>query len=246
MNSLTKTYTFVSPVILAFPKRLFVPEGFTLQDGKKTDPKYGCDFLLRHSPSPDGLTPASPEFAAIKSLIEKLIQEKWPGANPYARDEITRQLSVMWPWYNGDNRADEIKQQRAEGKKTRGGKLPMEMEFARGHAVLHATAQRQPALCGVENGSIVTYENERLAHVKDKLFFFGAEVFAEINFVAADPQGQGTKPYVASYLSMVLGTGRGKRIGDSRNDPTEVFSGYVGKISAENPTVAAASGNVPF
>ena len=246
MSTVTKTYTFVAPVTLAFPKRLFVPEGFMLKDGKKTDPKYGCDFMIRHTASPDGLFQANPEFLAVKSLIEALVQEKWPGANPYARDEITKQLSIMWPWYNGDARADEIKQQRANGEKTRGGKLPMEMEFARGHAVLHTSASRQPTLCGVENGKIVAYEADRLALVRDKLFFFGAEVYAEINFVAADPQGQGTKPYVAAYLNMVLGTGRGKRIGESRGDPADVFKDYVGRISTVAPSAGAASSNVPF
>ena len=89
---------------------------------------------------------------------------------------------------------------------------------------------------------MVDYEGPAIA-LNIKKFFFGAEVYAQVNLVAY--KGVGANPDgVTAYLNMVVATGKGTRI-TSAKSASEVFSGYAGRVSDEDPT-AGGDDEIPF
>lgn len=67
------------------------------------------------------------------------------------------------------------------------------------------------------------------------VFYSGAEVIAELNFVAHKIEGGGEEPsyYISAYHNFILKVGEGTRFG--RKSREEVFKGVMGGVSKENP-----------
>lgn len=231
-NPLSKTYVFQSPAILIFPKKLFIPEKY-IPKGEtdpekiaKIEPKYQADFMVPF---------ASPDFEAIRAFVGGLALEKWPGANLGALDAFGKP-AFLWPWKNGDEQADDAKAKKASGQKK------YDLEFQRGHLVLHTSAVTQPDLGGFENGAPVQFGGDKLKLVKDKFFFFGSEVFPSVTFVARDGTNA-TKPAVNAYVNGVVSTGRGKKIGGGRPDFNETLAMYAGRVET---TPTTRDSDIPF
>ncbi|MGH7743732.1 MAG: ssDNA-binding protein [Candidatus Dormibacteria bacterium] len=169
--------------------------------------------------------PDSADLKAMKQLCARLAKARWPG----------RDLKeLQFPFSSGDKLAD-------EGKKKK-----KDREFYRGKVVMAARSQFEPRLSGIENGTLVEYEGDVRKAAKGK-FYPGVLVLSQVNFVPYD--GVGKNPDgVTAYLNMVLTTGKGVRLSTGQS-AAEVFKGYVGSASAEDPTAggaAAEDDEIPF
>lgn len=169
--------------------------------------------------------PDSADLKGMKAVAARVARAKWPG-----RDF----KELAFPFSNGTKLADDAK----ANKKDR--------EYYRGKVVVAARSKYEPHLSGIENGVAVDYENEA-RQAAAKKFFSGVEVLAQVNFVAY--KGVGKNPDgITAYLNMVFTTGKGVRIAGGQT-AAEVFKGYVGTISAEDPTAGAAADlddEIPF
>jgi hypothetical protein len=165
------------------------------------------------------LKPEHPDLNALKELCAKVAKGRWPG----------RDLKELkFPLASGDKQADKAKSKSKDA------------EFQRGFIVLTARSQYQPRLAMIDGSRIVDLEGPAILANKEK-FFFGAEVLGQFNF--ASYQGVGDNPDgVNAYLNLVLVTGKGKRIGGTAASAAEVFKGYMGSHSAEDPTAGTDEG----
>jgi hypothetical protein len=164
----------------------------------------------------------NPNLAAIKTKLAEIAKGKFPG-----RDFST----LQFPLKNGTALADDAK---AKGK---------DSEFMRGKVVLTARSQYAPILSAIVNGKIVEFTGEARPIAEPK-FYPGVNVLAELNF---QPHEVGTnKPGVTAYLNKVFSTERGDRLAAGKSS-AETFQGYVGHMSATDPTAGAPAGEViPF
>lgn len=170
--------------------------------------------------------PDSDDLKGMKQVAAKVAKARWPD----------RKLSELkFPFTNGDLLADKAKNK----------KPPKDGEFNRGKIVVAARSKFEPRLAGIENGKVVDYEGDARLKAKPK-FFFGAEVLAQFNFVAYD--GVGANPDgVTAYMNMVFTTGKGTKIAGGAS-AAEVFKGYVGHSTTEDPTGGAdlSDDEIPF
>lgn len=67
------------------------------------------------------------------------------------------------------------------------------------------------------------------------IFYSGAEVLAELNFVAHEIENSDDEPsrYISAYHNFILKIGEGERFGRKSRD--EVFKGVMGGVTKENP-----------
>ena len=156
----------------------------------------------------------SADLKAIKTLAAKLARAKWPD-KPFG--------DLVFPFTPGDKLAD----QREEKGKNDG-------DFMRGKTVVSARSKFEPRLSYIEKGKIIELETETAKLAAKSKFYPGVEVLAQFNLVAYDGVGQ-NKGGVTAYLNMVLSTNKGARIAGGQT-ASEVFKGYVGAVSAEDPT----------
>ena len=177
------------------------------KNGKDTgEAKFSANFIFDAS---------SEDLKAMKTLAAKLAKNKWP-------DKEFRDL--CFPFASGDKAADD----RAKKGKDDG-------EWTRGKVIVAARSKYEPRLSYIHNGKIIDLETEIAKHEAKGKFYPGVEVLAQLNFVPYDAVGQNTKGGVTVYLNMVCSTGKGKRLGGG-STASETFKGYVGSVSAEDPT----------
>lgn len=195
-------FAIMNPVILAHP-HLFEAQAYKANGKEKGEPKFGANLVL---------TPG-PELDEMKKKAAAVAKAKWP----------TRALSELkFPFASGDKLADK--------RKAKSGKD--DGDYQRGKVVINARSKYRPRLAIVANGRIVDLEDDAAIAQHKAKFFFGAEVLAELNFVAYEnPEKDG----VTAYLNLVLATGKGTRIAGGAS-ASEVFKGYAGSVSAEDPT----------
>lgn len=215
-------YNLTKPAILAHPN-LDEPKPF-MRDGKpQGEPKYGGSLAL---------DPEGDDAKAIKALAVQVAKSQWPNRDIGAD---FRAGKFALPFQNGSKLADDRK-----AKKEAAGK-PADGEWQRGKLIIPARSKFAPRLAGIVNGHVVDFDGPAIA-ANIKMFYFGAEVLAQINLVPY--KGVGANPDgVTAYLNMVLATGKGERISSAKS-AAEVFSGYVGHVSQEDPT--AGSDEIPF
>lgn len=163
---------------------------------------------------------ASEDLKAMKTLAAKLARIKWPD-KPFSE--------LVFPFTSGDRLADERKK---KGKD--------DNEWLRGKVCLASRSKYEPRLSYTEGDRIVDLENEAAKAAAKGKFYNGVEVLAQFNFVAYDGVGQ-NKGGVTAYLNMVLSTGKGARLSGGQS-ASEAFKGYVGHVSAADPTAPGAGG----
>lgn len=166
------------------------------------------------------LEPDSDDLKGLKALAVKIARANAPQA------ELK---SLFFPFQSGDKLADAAKAKKRDG------------EYQRGKVVLSARSKYQPRMSVFANGKILDLEGDSLVKYQGQ-FYPGVLVYAQINLVWF-PVGQ---TGVNAYLNMVLSTNKGERL-QSGKSAAEVFSGYVGNLSAEDPTAGQTVGDeIPF
>lgn len=195
------------PVMTSFPQ-LFEAKA-VMRKGKPTgEPKFSANFEFH--PVND-----KAELDALKAKAAAVAKAKWPG----------RDLKELaFPFTSGDKLAEKAK---AKGK---------DRDFSKGKVVLTARSKYEPRLSVIENGKLVDYEGDRRPTCKSK-FYSGVEVLFQVNFQAYDAVDEDGKAGVTAYLNMVVSLNKGKKLAGGGSSAAEVFKGYVGVASAEDPTL---------
>jgi hypothetical protein len=218
-------YDLTAPVLMAFPN-LFVPKPIA----GKGDPMYSANFIMG---------PDHPDLDPIKRHIVKLAKQKWPNVDMSQVHIPLKSGTVL-----ADKRIADLRKKAVAAGKDPDAITP-DGEYQRGKVVINPTKAiktregkplQPPALSAIVNGRIIDLDTPELRAQYEKQFFFGAEVLARINFGTYDGNGSTIQDGVTSYLDMVLATGKGERLGGGPRAASEVFSGYVGSYSAEDPT----------
>jgi hypothetical protein len=162
----------------------------------------------------------SEDLKGMKQLAAKLARAKWPD----------RQFSELhFPFASGDKVAEK---RVAKGKH--------DNDHIRGKVIITAKSKYEPKLAYIDNGRIVDIETEIQKAAQKNRFYSGVEVLAQINLLPYEGgQGDG----VTAYLNMVISTGKGARLSGGQT-ASEAFRGYVGSISAEDPTAPGADENL--
>lgn len=164
----------------------------------------------------------SEDLKALKTLAAKLARAKWPD----------KQFSeLVFPFASGDAQAEERKK---KGKD--------DSDHLRGMVVMTAKSKYEPRLAYVEKGKIIDLETDTAKLAAKGKFYAGVEVLAQVNLAAYDGVGS-NKSGVTAYLNMVLSTVKGDRLSGGQT-ASEAFKGYVGAVSAEDPTAPGTSENL--
>jgi hypothetical protein len=217
-NATSGIVRFNKPVTLAFPQALFEAKKFKGGGRESGEPKYGASFVF---------PPDHPDFAILKFAALKLAQEKWPGRD-IAADFKARQFKM--PWSSGDaQHAKRVAKLVKEGKEDDG-----KADFLKGNIIVKSASKYPPRYSMVNGKSISDLEGPAILANKGK-FYFGANVLAELNLVAYDKVGETGIDGVTAYLNVVCTLGTGKRLSGGASG-SEAFAGYVGQMTAEDPT----------
>lgn len=205
-------YTTVAPAIMGHPA-VVEPKKFKNAKGQETgEPKYSAIFVFE---------PDSEDLKGLKGAMAAVAKAKWPG----------RDLKELkFPLTAGDTLIEKRKKKLATKNKEYTG----DADFQKGMVVLKSSSKYRPQLSVVENGKLVEVTDETLAIHKGK-FYFGAKCLAQFNFVAYEATKDGDPDGITCYLNMVLSTNKGERI-KSGGNAADVFKGFVGNLSAEDPT----------
>lgn len=167
--------------------------------------------------------PDSPDLKDMKALAVKIARASRPTADL---------KTLAFPFRSGDKLADAAKAKKKDG------------EYQRGKVVISARSKYQPKLANFQNGKIVDLDEQGQERFKSQ-FYPGVLVYVSFNFVWHDEVG-GNPAGVNAYLQTVLTTNKGERLAGGKT-ASEVFSGYVGNVSAEDPTTGnTVDDEIPF
>lgn len=212
MASEPNLFNLTQVVVMAHPN-LITARPFKKNGKEVGDPKFGAQFVFK---------PDSEDLKAMKSLAIQVAKARWPGRD-IAKD--IKENNFSFPFNDGNKIA--------EKRKNKSGKD--DADYARGNVVIAARSKYRPNLAILEGGRLVDLTEEAAIVANKGKFYFGVEVLAQFNF---QPFEGGTGPDgVCAYLNMVVSTNTGKKIaGGSGQSASQVFKGYVGGASAEDPT----------
>lgn len=175
----------------------------------KAEPRYEMAISL----------PADhPDLPAIKAMCKQIAEKNQPG--------VTASASAWkYPWQSADAF---IARQETKEKKYDNSHLAGKVIFNS-----HST-KYEPKLSVLMPGrGVVDFWDEAARQtVKDK-FYAGCQVLCEFSLVWYPPNNG--IPGVTAYLNKVLSLNKGERRAGGRSG-AETFSGYVGKMSAVDPT----------
>jgi hypothetical protein len=174
------------------------------------EPKFSVNLIL---------DPEHPDLKAMKALVRDIALANRPGV-----DFKTLDL----PFKSGTEAAD--KRAAACEMKNK----PSDGEYQRGKAIVVARSKYQPQLAIIEAGKgIINLDTPALLAMHKAKFYFGVEALAQLNFVWHNEVGRNPAG-VNAYVNAVVSLGTGKRLSGAR-PPSEVFKGYVGHTTTENP-----------
>lgn len=172
------------------------------------------------------------DLPAINAALVQAAKDVWPG----------RALTELrFPLKDGTKLADKAE------KRNR--------EYFRGHKVLTIKAPLQnrkkeplqaPAVFDIRSPStqLPNGTAEEMARI-DRLVFSGAYVCAQLNFKGTKGNGSNIQDGVTCYLNALIFVKDGERIGGF--DGATVFSGIIGRQSAESPTAGMSTDEeIPF
>lgn len=189
------------------------PKAYTDRRTKKSsgDPKFSVRLVI---------DPNTDDFTVIKKLCVDAARAKWPG----------RALSELkFPFTKGDDVIAKAKTSAARDNKTYDGNL----DWLSGKITIWCRSTFRPKMAAIVNGKVADVAEDDKQSIQ-KHFFSGAEAHVVLKVNAYDEVG--TNPAgVNIYLNEVFATGKGKKIGGNRS-AASTFSGYAGKMSAEDPT----------
>jgi hypothetical protein len=204
------------PALLAHP-HLDKAVAFTRNGKSLGEPKFSANFVF-----PMG----HPDLQPMKKIAIDTFLAKWPG-----RDFKTG----AFPFLNGTAQAD-----KAAARKP-GNKFE---DYARGKIIVASRSKFQPQLGVALNGKIIDLDTDELKALHIRKFYFGVQAAAQFNFVAYD--GVGGKPDgVTAYLNLVISLNTGDRLAGA-SSASQVFSGFTGGVSNEDPTGEVGENEIPF
>lgn len=213
------------PAILSFPN--LIEARAVTRNGKATgEAKFSTDAEFELN---------SADAKRIVSLCKKAALAKWPdleevkGRLKYTDDEGNEKF-VNMPYKLGDRLAD-----KAKAKSDKEGKERLR-EWSRGKFVLTARTKKEPSLAVVINGQAIDLDSEALKTAHAGKFYTGVEGLLEVTLAAYDAVDDTGTNGVTAYLNSVVSLNRGKKLISGRKSATEVFSGYLGKITDEDPS----------
>ena len=212
-----------TPVVLCFPN-LTEAKKFKGKNGKESgEPKFGASFMF---------TPDHPDFKRIKDRALALAKAKWPSRDIVAEYKAG---TFKMPWNDGTKLADK---RIAEKKKANPAwQDDGKGDFQRGNFIIKSASKFAPRLAYIEGGKISPDLEGAAVNLHKGKFYFGVEVLAQVNFVAYDGVSENPDG-VTAYINLVLTTGKGKRLSGGQS-AADAFKGYVGNVSAEDPTAGA-------
>lgn len=223
------SFTILKPVPCVHFGQLLVAKAF--KDKADAIPKYAANFLF---------DPDSEELKALKEAAVAVAKEKWPGRDIGAD---FKSEALMMPWALGDKIIAKRTAKLVKAGKADDGKA----DYQKGKVVLRASTTNPPRLCYYLPGGGVSQEFTRddgAIYSQNKAkFYSGVLASAEVNL--APVEDAGGKDWIVAYLNLVASTGKGERIGGGGRPASEVFKGYAGKVSAENPT-EGLDDEIPF
>ncbi len=213
---------------------LNIDEPRRVSKSPKEEPKYSLNY---------GFAPDSQDLKGIRAKIME--QALWfarsgedgsaefravAGSTVESISAAIKSGALKVPIADGDELATKAK---ANGK---------DREAFRGKKILTARSTKAPQVGIIANGAIVDLETvEQIKIQKAKFFYGGVHCVGEIDIKAYGPVGEGGKPGITAYLSSVLSTGRGEKIGGGKPSMAEKFRGHVGLASDEDPTGEAGA-----
>lgn len=219
---------------------IIASKAFKKKGQEKGDPKFSGLFIIEPKfIDKDGkqvIDPAS-DFGRLQAEIVRMLKAKFPGKKLVIGRRMTQEeldsgsaIEVLVPWQKGDalvKKSDEkYKEENAR--------------LFTGKYVVKASSKYRPAIDAVEpgTGKLLQYTNADEAVIKSegaKFFYSGAWFLP--TFVLNFYQGDDDNPSgVSLYLQSILFCRHGDRIGGKKHNPAEAYKGYLGKISAEDPT----------
>lgn len=211
-------FAIIEPTPISFPN-LIKPRAFEKKGKKVGDPKYGATAIF--AADSEGLKD-------LKRHVITLAKKKWPGAD--------LKSDIEWPWKKGEAEAD-----RRKARLAKEGKKP-DMEYLRGKVTLKGSSKFPVKLGVIDGGRIIDLDSEEKIAASEKKFYAGAKCLLEWNFIptARDDddedlrEGQKLKFFVV-YLNRVVTTGKGEKIAGGGKSSAEVFKGYKGAVTDEDP-----------
>lgn len=233
-------YTLTIPVVMAHPS-LIEAKKFKGKNGKESgDPKFGASFLF---------DPESADLKAMKAKAMQVAAAKWPGRNCAAEskgsvveengEKIRLAPTFKFPFSSGDTIANKrVAKLKAEGKEDDG-----KGDFQRGKVVVKTASKFAPRLAVLLNGKPVDLEGDAIKANAGK-FYSGTHVLAQFNFVPYDKVGETGTDGVTVYLNSVLTLNKGEKLSSGGAPAAEVFKGYVGSASDEDPTAGTGADDI--
>lgn len=213
------SYTFLSAVRAAFCNAVS-PKAFEVKGQPKGEPRYDATFMLE---------PDSPDLKALQTLVVAEARLLFPGKKLVTR-RLTQEeyddggvVEIQVPWKSGDREADKAKQ---DGK---------DREFFRGKIALKVSSKYPPSLSAVDKGKIVSFNDVETRPTLDKMFYSGAWMVPLVSlhsYKARDDKPGG----VGLWIDALCFIKHDQKIaGGGKVNAAEVFKGYAGAVSAENP-----------
>lgn len=222
-------FNLTVPVVLAHPHLLEAVK-FKGKNGKETgEPKYSGSFIFPEN---------NPDIGGLKAKALAVGKAKWPGRDLVAD---AKERTFAFPFSNGNA----LIQKRIKTLKDKNKEYTGDADFQKDAIVLKSSSKFQPRLSIIENGKVIDLTEETIKVHKNK-FYFGVFALAQFNFVAYDGVGQNPDG-VTAYLNMVLSLNRGEKLTSGGPSAAEVFAGYAGSLSGEDPTTGLGmDDDIPF
>ena len=202
----------------AFFMDLHEPKQFMKNGKPKGAAKYSINAVLK---------PDSEDLKTIAGMCKALADAAFAGQEGY--DWKTAEK----PYKKAETIIDARKKSKAKDGKEYSGDL----DWIAGTYTLKASSTFAPALSGLEGGRLVEYKTEEARAASKAKFYNGAEVLMQVNLQPYEMDG---RYGVTAYLNMVLTTGKGEKRGGTARAAADVFKGYAGTISHEDPMGADA------
>jgi hypothetical protein len=223
-------YNFRNPVRAAFAN-LITPKAYEKNGKAVGDPKYDMTIMVE---------PNSPDLVALKDLCISMAKQNNPGKKLVARRLTQEELDdggvieVNMPWSDGTKIADKAKEPNDKGQ-------TKDREFMRGKVIIKMSSKYAPALSGIENGKVISYDNPDSRATLTSLFY-GGGWYGPLVALHAYKAQEGKPGGVSLWVNAVCFVKHGEKITGPRVNAAETFAHYAGSVSTEDPTAGADDG----
>lgn len=217
------------PALLSFPN--LIEARAVKRNGKDTgEAKFSVDIEF---------DPSSPDVAAIKAACVKAARQLWPDRDLAAEARTIdangnkKQPTFLFPFKSGDVLADRAKENSAKEGKER------LREWSRGKFVLTARTTKAPGLSVIKDNRLIEFSDDTRATAKP-YFYTGVLGLVKVQFAPYNGVPPTGVDGVTAYLDLVVSTNKGEKLIKGGATAAEVFSGYIGSVTDENPLAGGA------